>query len=367
MSTFRRLGVPIKILIPLLILFSGFVMNSMMAITLWKDVPYSIAVLLFTTLLLKIVFSNGEWLLISSHILWLGLVGALVALFRHNGFPVSLITLIILLVIYKHFWKHISAAIGVILLILLVVQGPFYSIINVNRTDTQPIAIAFVHPIAAHVRAGMDFTVEEKQFLNQIYPLHEKWHYSCFDATVFFYKGVNFSPVREYPVETAKLFLRTTISNPEVTLRHFYCLSTFVWKPLQPNGVYLETLIFDNYQVENHPYLRETQKYVRGNSLIPSLRNWHIQRYEDLVEFDPYMILWRPAVYLYLFFAAVLFTCIRLRSLRFVVLLSPVLIHSMIIMLVAQLQAVRYMYPVYIISMLMTIPLIYLSITRKST
>ena len=83
---------------------------GLFVITLWKDIPYSIAVLAFAFMVLLLVEKNGTW--IQKPVAWivLGGIGALVALYRHNGFPVTLGTMIVLPFIYRRQWKYLAAA-----------------------------------------------------------------------------------------------------------------------------------------------------------------------------------------------------------------------------------------------------------------
>ena len=69
-------------------LFALSPLNNQYVITLWRDIPYAMAVMWLTILVMKIVFSKGKssqgagWV-------WLGLAGFLIAILRQNGIPVA--------------------------------------------------------------------------------------------------------------------------------------------------------------------------------------------------------------------------------------------------------------------------------------
>ena len=259
-------------------------------------------------------------------------------------------------------------ALGIAIMYIGVIIGPVYEIFNVKRHQTQSYGIVFIHPIAAHINYGATFSVDEEAYLDQIFPLENGWPYSCHDATVLFYKGVKFEPVLNEPLEIAKIFGRLTLKSPFITLRHFKCLSSFVWQISQPKGVYLETVVTSNQNIISNPRWQQYEAYTKQKSRASELREVIIGTLETYSRIDPDMVGWRPAIYMYIFSAGVVFYAIRKKNALILLLLVPVYIQSFVIAFSAQLQAVRYQYPIYLVSMLFTVPLIYLAVRpSKST
>ena len=69
---------------------------GILSITLWKDIPYTIAFLILTLWVMGMIQSRGRWLQRPATAFLLGLVLALVGLYRHNGLPVALGTPLLL-------------------------------------------------------------------------------------------------------------------------------------------------------------------------------------------------------------------------------------------------------------------------------
>jgi hypothetical protein len=119
-------GVPRIALWGISLLFAAFPINGIFAITLWKDIPFAIAFLWLTILIIKIVLSGGssgrDWL-------FLGISAFLVAILRHNGAPVAVATLLVLLLIYRKTWKPFLGAILVAALLYLGTKGPAYQLL----------------------------------------------------------------------------------------------------------------------------------------------------------------------------------------------------------------------------------------------
>lgn len=363
----RDLGVPISLLILLDIGISVIPINGIMEITLWKDILYSIFVLWLSIILLQIIHSGGDWLARSRNWFLFGLVAANVSLLRHNGFPVAFGTLLVVLLVFTRRKETLLALILSILYIGMI-TGPVYKLFKVNRTFTQGPGVTFVHPIAAYVNAGVSFTPAETAYLNRIFPLDEnnKWPYSCYDATVLFYKGVSFRPVNDDPAFAVRLLTRLTLEHPSVLVKHFACLSSFTWQLSQPKDLYLETVILHSQTLESYPQWQKYAQVIDPSSKLPEVKDNIIKAIEKYYSIDTRLVAMRPAIYLYVLTAAVLAYVLRAKKTLFILVLFPAFTQSLIIAFFAQLQALRYQYPVYLISMLFAIPFLYLAIKRPA-
>ena len=357
--SFLEFGVPKWLLFLVSLAFALYLPNGMMAITIWKDIPYSICILGLTVVLLKIIVSRGGWLHQKTHLLILVGFCLGTSLYRHNGIPVALFTLIAILVFYREFWKPIVIASVFFIASFLLITGPIYQWLPVNSGQAQSIGVIFIHPIAAHVAAGEALTPGDQDYLNQIFPLSKGWDYSCYDATVLFYKHVNFAPVQQDPARIIRIFVKLTIAHPWVTINHFVCLSSFVWRIDHPEGVYLETVLQKNFDASTVPAFNEYVDTVQMKSQLPKVKEFLENSYSSMMNLDPHKILWRPAIYLYILLITVLGFCYVIHDFRYLLLLVPVIVQSVIIMFVAQLEAVRYQYPVYMIALLFVIPLLW--------
>lgn len=362
LGEFRSMGVPKTLLIGIALLGSVNLINGVMVITLWKDILYSISVLLLTVIILKVINSNSIWLNKNVNICIISITAANIILLRHNGFPVVVISYLALLLIYRDNWKRILLSGVYVIVYVLMIKGPVYIAFDVERNYSQKAAVTLVHPIAAHLQTAPPLSETDYQFLDSIFPLDKPWPYSCYDATVLFYKGVHFNPVNENQIETVKLLLKFTVSDFRTTFNHFICVSSFTWEITQPENVYLETILLSNFDASS---VEQWKPYVTVTSQRPvlmPLRELLIKTYTFLTNFDGWQIFWRPAIYMYLFLISVFVLAISNQKKNWLLLTVPLLSQTLVIMFTAQLQALRYQYPVYLISMFFTIPITYLGI-----
>lgn len=93
-------GVPAWAIWTIVILFCAIPINGAMLVTLWKDIPYAIALLGLTLVFWHIAITGRAWLKYQWSWLWLGSIAALVSLIRHNGLPVALFSLAALAMYY---------------------------------------------------------------------------------------------------------------------------------------------------------------------------------------------------------------------------------------------------------------------------
>ncbi len=367
LQSFQALGVPKWLLIVECLLFALFLPNGMMAITIWKDIPYSICVLGLTTILFWMIVTQGKWISRRSHIILLGLFSLGTSLFRHNGIPVSLATLGLLILFFRPYWRPLVSASIIFLGSYFLIKGPVYTWLHVEPDSSQTLGVTLLHPIAAHLRAGDTVTPDEFIYLNQILPFSAGWDYICYDASVLFYKGVDFAPVQQDPQRALNLFIRLTIANPKVTLKHYFCLSSFVWSLSQPNGVHLETVYQDNFLPANYyPVWDAYKNVVQQQSILPEIKSLFNKGLQWMTS-DSRILIWRPALYLYLLILAVVALSVVSHNAHFLLLLAPSIVQSIIIMLTAQVQAWRYQYPVCVIAMLFVTPLLWSALNNKRT
>ena len=99
---------------------------GILCITLWKDIPYTIGFLLVALWVMEIVQSRGQWLERPASALVLGVVLALVAIYRHNGLPVALGTPLFLAAVYYRQAFRLALALLVACAVIWGVRGPLY-------------------------------------------------------------------------------------------------------------------------------------------------------------------------------------------------------------------------------------------------
>jgi hypothetical protein len=367
-QAYSKFGVPGVVIGFACIIFILWPANLFLSITLWKDIPYSAAVLAIAICLLEIIRTRGGWLIRNWWLL--GIVSALASLFRHNGIIPGMGTVVLLFFLYFPYRKWIFSSLGILLAIFLFVKYPLYSWAGVSGLNDEERSIFEMademHFLAGQVHNGTTFLPAEAALLNSIHPLTDKWNfYDCHMIDKVYKTTVLNWPVAIQNSDAIlQMTLATAIRNPKATAKHMACKTELIWNllpakyqtlyitPIQagtsPNYIFIPPDGFSGAKVAQEPVLP---------ALGYSLTQWETQ----LADSPWQALFFRPALIMYFLFLVVAITILRRREWAYGYVLIPVLLHIAGIILVLPSQQIRYQYPVILIA-LMVIPLyLYLS------
>jgi hypothetical protein len=338
---------------PVAWLFSGVMAilptNGATIISLWKDTPYSIALLGLTVVVFMIVLSEGDWLNKHWNWLWLTLAGLASLLFRHNGIPVVAVVMLLLLIFYTAQRKPVLLSILTMGLLYWGIRGPLYSAMNVTRDSSGQIDNILFQYISAYYAADVPMSDAELEYLDDLLPLHE-WTYNCCAKKTFdgwdefddelFYENSSFNKQM-----VGSLLLR----DPMVGIDHLLCASSMVWK-IAP-GCYQKgiTLYYDSHS--RLRWLARNWYDLKEDSKIPWLANWVAHTFLlDQHSFVVDVLLWKTPFYLLLTLTAVGAVSLRFRNWKYWLIATPTVTHSGVMFLLNRVQSFRYQYPVVLIA-----------------
>jgi len=336
--------------------------NGVMSVTLWKDIAYTISVVALTIMILEIVRTEGVWL----DRLWspwaLTLTAALVALFRHNGPPVAFGSLLLLAICRRRNQRRLLICLAGAGAIWLGIRGPVYTLLKVERVKIGEVPL--LQPIVAHLRAGTPLESAEATFLSEVLPpTGTVWEYDCHAMALPLAFKSNRRAIVAHPGRLAHLFLSLTWRNPLVTLRHIVCASSFIWR-VRDDDAFIELSLL-NYLPPDalSTYLATSSKEaggvpVHGGPILPTLAPKLHHLLIASASRATIWVVWRPALYLYLFLFALIIASLRRRSWQYLTVGTPVFVHSLVLGVISPSSAVRYQYPVYVIALLLALPLL---------
>jgi hypothetical protein len=326
----------------LVIIFSLSPVNGNMVITLWKDLPYSISIFLFSLLILKVVFSKGVYL--QSRISWvlLGLTGFCIASFRHNGFPIPFISLLALFLVYRSKWRPLLLAGALFLGLWVFFQVPVFTLIGAEKKAGSFEQI-LVHHIAAHAVAGENLTPEEQKLANVIVPTGE-WQYNCC-SNVYTMASPGYSDTRnaENSLAIRKLFWTLAIEEPLVEINHQKCVSSVVWALPSKCGLYWLNPKSQTSWIDDNPY--HLQENSQLKSLLPFLSSLLMGMKSDPTS----IVLISPSLYLFFLIFVLIFFSVKQHEKKIYLFGLPAIIQSFTILLISLSSDFRYQYSVYLV------------------
>ena len=258
----------------LAIIFALSPVNSNMVITIWKDIPYSTSLLLFSLIVLRVIFTHGEYLKSRFSWFWLALVSLCVASFRYNGLPIPILTLLLLAVVYRPFWKALIGALVLFLALWLGFRGPVVTVLGAEKSSGLVDQI-FVHHIAAHITIGESLTPDEQQIAEKIIPSDE-WLYKCC-SNVYTMASVGYSDFRNALIdgEIRKLFFGLAVKKPFTEFNHQLCVSSVIWELPGRCGLYWYNPKSAVSWIDENSFFLSEDSHLKN--LLPSLSSLLIE------------------------------------------------------------------------------------------
>jgi len=336
--------------------------NNVMVITLWKDIPYAIAQLGLFWMLLRVWRTGGGWLHSRRAVALAAVLVAAVALFRHNGPPVALLTLLAFPLVGRDVpMRQVALIGGWALILVLGVRGVVYSALDVTPMPPWLARQMQIHQLGAYAAHSTQLDDADRALLERLLPLDEwRRRYSCYTVNTL----VHLSPTMRrrffdtYVNAYTDLWLRLVVRDPATLIQHQWCLTSLIWRVMQPTDGYLyawhKTLIDD--------YGKDVG--LTPSSVLPGLRDLLASWLTSLERPEVVWLVWRPATYLYLTLFCVAVFCIRHRSWHTAALAMPTIAQSLVLAMLIVSQSFRYQYPVYLIA-LVSIGLLFVPVSSS--
>lgn len=316
--------------------------TGLMAIMLWKDVFFSIAVVALSIQVLKITMTEGEWIQRRAGWLYLGLTATLVALYRQNGPTAAFGTLFCLLIVYCRFWKRLVFALLLALALWAGIRGPGYDLLGVDRNTPSGMEMTLAHIIAPYTNSNTPILPPERALLARIRP-GQVWPYDCYMETNLYFDG-KFTYTSSENFDLAVLFTRLVVRNPRIFVGHIICNSSFLYQITRTPGSAYETTV---------PYITSNQLGLVSQSQLPDLKTV-LDRWTafSLVYFD--WLFWRAALWGYLLLAGILVYSARSKNWKALLVMIPVLANMLPLALLANAQEFRYVFSTFLVGVLMS-------------
>ncbi|RDU22161.1 DUF6020 family protein [Anaerosacchariphilus polymeriproducens] len=241
-------GVPKWFLILAGCFYAFFPIFPAYAVIMWKDPLFSIALFLMSLLLYDIVESNGALLATKKGWVLYTVITLIISFFRNNGIYVCIVSLILLIFIYrKKLWRFYLIAFASLALTLWI-QGPLYTSLGIQQESVEAYGIP-LQQMGRVVALNGKLTEEQKEFLFQLLPeeTYKEKYTPCLVDTLKWDPNFNQKYLEEHKAEFFKTWASMLIPNFSEYVKG-YCLETFgFWKiGVQNDYGYIDTYISEN-------------------------------------------------------------------------------------------------------------------------
>lgn len=320
-------------------------MVAVTSVTLWKDVPYTVAlVALAAWVCARVLLSPTERPSTASAV-GVGVIAFFAMMLRHNGPPAVVVALVVVAVLVPASRKAVVISSATALSLMLLLKGPVSW--GMKLQSARIAHFFFVHRIAAHLAAGQSpEAAADRALLSEIEP-DPGWHYGCslINGTVFA-PSFKLNLSADHTSDLARIWRELALAHPRVELNHAACVSSIVWRvdPRDAPAVYLYTVGIEVLGGDVVRWIEPGVSELQQSSLFPVAT----QRVGRTLKDSSAWWFWRPATWLYLLTFAAVIAALRARDPRPLVVLLIPWAHSLVLGAINVAQDARYQLPVYV-------------------
>ncbi|MBM9513012.1 hypothetical protein [Desulfogranum marinum] len=330
LSVLGKYGINRRVLWVAAFLCALWPVNGFMVVILWKDLAYSVVLLILSIYIFQIVLERGKWLCSVRNLFLLGLVLLLVSLYRHNGIVPALLTPLMLVAFYPRHWRRVIAVLVLTILCHGLIKGPLYSSLDVRMGG--PVA-KVIQALRNDFLQGKDKGASEKPQViigsrsEKPNPDHGKnWFTTEIIERIY----------------SASALWRVMPMN----FFHKRIEQINLWQEGYGEGAQVRYVCGNPYNIKERP-------------LWPQATPWLYKAFNQSLH-NPWLFwMWRPAVYLYALVALSLVVSFRIRK-RMYLVLFPALVNSLPLFLIVIHKSIfRYHYPIVLLGIVLFLPLLF--------
>lgn len=332
----RRFNVHPFLIWAVLIVMAIMPTSAIFSIIIWKDVIYSVSLVFFSLMIVLLVKTNGDESKKTSFLILFLISSFVLVFFRHNGFPVFLITMFFTIIMYRHMWKRLVPAALLIIIIHQVITGPVYTSLEVVGSDPQETLSIPTQQIANIVVNGGDMTEAQREYINRLMPLElweEKYNPYAVDPIKFSWGDYDRWVIYNDWPGYFKIWSQLVMQNPGLATEAFLKEASLVWQINQPEDGYMNRYVTNLY-------------YGNEFGLVNKVIQPHVtQAAAKYLKVDTAKeeFIWRPA--LYTFLTVLLFYVAYLRNnWRVWLMLLPIALNTAAVTAAIPAQDFRYLY-----------------------
>ncbi|TYR80238.1 hypothetical protein FZC66_14005 [Priestia megaterium] len=306
------------------------------SIIIWKDILYSAFLLFFTVNIAKVYLSNGQFIKSKLGFSLLLLSSFGVAFFRHNGFPVFLLTFILMIILFRKQWKQLVPIFLFIFILNRVITGPVFEWLDVKTSDPNEALSIPTQQIANIISNDGEMSKEEREYFNNVLPIElwkEKYNPYKSDPIKFTWEYYD----REFIFQDVGLYFKNYISivlkNPYLAAEAFLKQTALVWQTTPFKDGYTDTYVTNIYYGNDLG--------LKDQIIHPFLTN-SANQYLSLFKRQLLFFLWKPAFYHCVILLFALTMAMR-KGVTSLIILVPWLLNTLSVLAALPAQDFRYL------------------------
>ena len=326
-----------------------FPANFMLVTTLWKDVPFTIGIILLSTLAAREVRLNLT--LTWGSVVAMALAGFLTFGVRHNGIIIVCLFFAMLFVFARgrQAKLRVGAALVSQVVVFIVTKTLLLTMLGASPVGAHYKSIFAVHVLGAMEKAGVKFDPADDVLVQKVLP-REEWieGYNCKSVVPLFWsKHISYSFLASAANDLNALMFKEIFRHPIVFARHQLCVTGLIWRM---DGEGDEFISIAPGEITNMQESRELG--LKTQSLLPEFKQlldtWHSQIFAKSEVYT------RPALYVLLGLLATLMLIYR-RSAAAMLIFAPAVFNCVGLSVLMSAQDYRYLWPTVVMSLLVIV------------
>jgi hypothetical protein len=328
--------------------------NGFLVITLWKDIPYSIALLWLAAVTLRLARSGGRFTG-ASDVIAMAIALTAAATFRHNGLPTVALFLVLLAWAVPAPRRALWPLAALTLVGVLGIHVGLFRAIGVQPYHPAQRDQTILHQVAAAMRPGAAYEAGDFAALGRIMPI-ENWlrDYRCESVIPTLVSVLAHSPEAEYATHRRALYTawgHAVTRTPGLIATHHACVTGLIWNPAASYYLVSTEIVANGYGLKTAP-------------AVPLLNGTLTGLFRNTTQHPWRAVLWDPAAHLVVVAGGVVVALRRRVDPVTVVALAIPLLHTAVLFVAIPSAEYRLQYPVVLASLVT--PLIVASVWPRA-
>ncbi len=343
---------------------------SLYAISNWKDIIYSYAILALILMIYIGIKKNFEYRILDLGVISLLLI--IIKAYRHNGIIVTVLSFIfVLFMILKNKIpkKRIIAFVVSFVFLFVSISGvgnitlkkyPEKKIEIQNKATASALDIIKFFILSSMVVKDEITDEKDVKIIEEVMSVENiKKLYNPFLINHISLNGeLNSENLFKNSSEVTRILIKYFIKNPSTVIKHYMNVDGLIWCPYNLGYIY----VFDNAELGGAHY---TSFDVSINSKLPAVKTFMMKIFNFTRRESLFNIFYRPANAMYL---SIILACVIVfitKNKKYFMLLLPMIFNILSIMPVNVAQDLRYLYTNYLTAMFLILLIVSTSVLKK--
>ena len=237
--------------IAVMLFFTVFPLIPLYGVSIWKDTPFCMAMLLFMMFFVDLYFDLRQGRQNLRHLAGAGVGMLLTAFTRNNGiYVVVFIVLVFILATFREKFKKKYASYGALvfsILLICLLQGPVYRWIGVQKTeDVESLGIP-LQQICSVVAYDGEITEEQMESIKRFIPGSIKKNFAPCVVDTIKWTVLDGQYLHGHKQEFIRLWLQLLVQNPGIYIKQYLLQTCGFWNvDITSSAAYVQNYVWQN-------------------------------------------------------------------------------------------------------------------------